>query len=65
MIGNDPELDVRPAQAVGPPHLPGDDVTAAGATEQEFAKSGPEGALKEPVIPDGRGPLADVLCFLG
>jgi len=64
MIGNDPELDVRAAKAVGMRAYLVDDVTPAGQMEREFAERAQAGAASVPVEPDGRGPLAGVPAFL-
>ncbi len=64
MVGNDPELDIRAAQAAGLRTYLVEDGTPAGRLEQDFAARAPSGAPGKPAVPDGRGPLAGVPSFL-
>lgn len=63
MIGNDPELDVRAAQAAGISAYLVTDVTPAGTMEQQFAHTAADATAQSPARPDGQGSLIDAVAF--
>lgn len=64
MIGNDPELDVRAAQAAGLRTYLVEDVTRVSTMEEQLAKGAPSAGSRAPVTPDGRGSLAGAATFI-
>lgn len=65
MVGNDPELDVRAAKEAGLSAYLVDDVTPASQIERKFSANTSLTSSPKPLGPDGQGPLAGVLSFIG